>query len=78
MKKPETFYTTVTLSDESYSALLLKISTFFEGLNTDYAVVDSHIVSDRFAKKAYYIAILKKGEPLGESALKSDEENSRD
>ena len=69
MKKQETFYTTVTLSDESYSGLLLKISTFYEGLNTDYSIVDSHIVSDRFAKKAYYFAVLKKGEPLGESAL---------
>lgn len=69
MKMQEISYTTVTLSDESYSGLLLKISSFYEGLNVHYLIVDSHIVSDRFAKKAYYIAILKKGEPLGESAL---------
>jgi len=69
MKMQEISYTTVTLSDESYSGLLLKISSFYEGLKVHYLIVDSHIVSDRFAKKAYYIAVLKKGEPLGESAL---------
>jgi ribonuclease HIII len=52
----------VSLSDESYGALLLKIQAFYETLHGDYTIETSHIVSDRFAKKAYYFAVLKKGQ----------------
>lgn len=52
-------YTTVNLSDESYAGLLLKVEEYFLGLVVDYDVVFSHIVSDRYSKRAYFVAVLK-------------------
>ena len=53
---------TVTLSDQSYSALLLKVSDFYNGLRGDYEVMTDNFISDRFAKRAYYFATIKKGQ----------------
>ena len=60
MKKSETSLVTVTLSDESYAALMIKVQDFFNSLVGDWNIQTSHFVSDRFAKKAYYFAVIKK------------------
>jgi hypothetical protein len=52
---------TVTLSDDTYGALLLKVSEFYNTLKGDYSIECSHIMSDRFSKRAYYFAVVKKG-----------------
>ena len=63
MTKLENSLITVTLSDESYAGLFLKMAAFYESLNFECEISASHIESDRFAKKAYYFAVLKKGHP---------------
>ena len=53
------------LSDESYAGLLIKVQDFYNGLVGDYTVMTSNFISDRFAKRAYYFATIKKGqEPI--------------
>ena len=54
--------TTVCLSDESYAGLLIKVQDFYNGLIGDYTVMTSNFISDRFAKRAYYFATIKKGQ----------------
>lgn len=60
MPKLNDSLTTVTLSDETYAALMLKVAEFYEALSDDYTVLTSNFVSDRFSKKAYYFAVLKR------------------
>jgi hypothetical protein len=60
MKKSEPFLVTVTLSDDSYSALLIKVQEWYGSLVGDWTIQASHYLSDRFAKKAYYFAVIKK------------------
>ena len=60
MKKSEPSLVTVTLSDESYGALLIKVDAWYSSLNGDWTIQASHYLSDRFAKKAYYFAVIKK------------------
>lgn len=59
MQKSEPSLVTVTLSDESYAALIIKVEAFFQSLKGEWSVEASHYLSDRYAKKAYYFAILK-------------------
>lgn len=59
MQKSEPSLVTVTLSDESYAALIIKVEAFYQSLKGDWNVEASHYLSDRFAKKAYYFAVLK-------------------
>ena len=54
--------TTVSLSDESYGALLLKVAGFYASLKGEYTVMTDNFISDRFAKRAYYFATIKKGQ----------------
>ena len=54
--------TTVVLSDESYAGLLIKVQDFYNGLMGDYVVMTSNFISDRFARRAYYFATIKKGQ----------------
>ena len=64
MKNYEDFsttVTTVTLSDESYSALLLKVAEYYRVQKEGLEVLTSSFVSDRFSKKVYYFAVLKRG-----------------
>ena len=61
MEKLNSSLMTVTLSDDTYGALLLKVSEFYNTLKGDYSIECSHIMSDRFSKRAYYFAVLKKG-----------------
>jgi hypothetical protein len=49
----------VTLSDESYGALLIKVDAFYQSLKGNWSVQTSHFLSDRYAKKAYYFAVMK-------------------
>jgi len=51
----------VSLSDESYGALMLKVQDFYSSLNGAYTVMTDNFISDRFAKRAYYFATIKKG-----------------
>ena len=53
---------TVCLSDESYGALMLKVQNFYGSLKGDYTVMTDNFISDRFAKRAYYFATVKKGQ----------------
>lgn len=71
MKKSKDSLSTVTLSDETYAALMLKVDAFYQGLSTDYTVLTSNFVSDRFAKKAYYFAVLKRTRDLHEASTGS-------
>ena len=59
MMKSETSLTTVTLSDDTYGSLLLKVQEFYNAQHNDLEILSSSFLSDRFAKKAYYFAILK-------------------
>ena len=52
---------TVSLSDESYGALMLKVQDFYSSLKGEYTVMTDNFISDRFAKRAYYFATIKKG-----------------
>lgn len=56
-----TTVTTVTLSDESYATLLIKVEEYYRNQNQGLVVLTSSFVSDRFSKKAYYFAVLKRG-----------------
>ena len=60
MKKSEPSLVTVTLSDDSYGALLIKVQEWYSSLVGDWSVQASHYLSDRFAKQAYYFAVIKK------------------
>lgn len=59
MQKSEPSLVTVTLSDESYAALIIKVQSFYQGLKGDWSIQSDHFLSDRFAKKAYYFAVMK-------------------
>ena len=59
MQKLEPSLVTVTLSDESYAALIIKVQAFYQGLNGDWSIQSDHFLSDRFAKKAYYFGVMK-------------------
>ena len=54
--------TTVSLSDETYAGLLIKVQDFYNALQGDYTVTSDNFFSDRFAKRAYYFATIKKGQ----------------
>jgi len=60
MKKLEPSLVTVTLSDDSYGALLIKVQEWYGSLKGNWTIQASHFLSDRFAKKAYYFAVIKK------------------
>ena len=60
MPTSEPSLVTVTLSDESYAALMIKVQAFYDNLVGDWSIETSHFVSDRFAKKAYYFGVMKK------------------
>ena len=49
----------VILSSESYSDLLIQVQKWFEVDGLDVDVQDSHFLSDRFAKKVYYLCVYK-------------------
>jgi len=53
--------TTVSLSDDSYAGLMLKVQGFYNALNGDFVVMTDNFISDRFAKRAYYFATIRKG-----------------
>jgi hypothetical protein len=74
MRKLDSSLITVTLSDESYAGLFLKMAAFYQSLDFECEVLASHIESDRFSKKAYYFAALKKGATLTATPFKKDEE----
>lgn len=57
----EDFLYTVTLSDDSYSGLILKVSEYYRNERKGLMVLTSDFVSDRFSKKVYYFAVLKRG-----------------
>ena len=52
MQKSEPSLVTVTLSDESDAALIIKVQAFYQGLKGDWSIQSDHFLSDRFAKKA--------------------------
>jgi len=54
--------TTVSLSDETFAGLMLKVQQFYNGLKGNYVVMTDNFISDRFAKRAYYFATIKKGQ----------------
>lgn len=64
MMSYEDFLYTVTLSDDSYAGLILKVEEYYRNENTDkdLNLLSSHFVSDRFSKKVYYFAVLKRGD----------------
>lgn len=59
MMKSEIFLTTITLSEETYSALLLKVAAFYQAQNPNITVLTSQFLSDRFSKMAYYFAVVR-------------------
>jgi len=61
MMNYEDFLYTVTLSDDSYSGLILKVSEYYRNERKGLHVLTSDFVSDRYSKKVYYFAILKRG-----------------
>jgi len=61
MMNYEDFLYTVTLSDDSYSGLILKVSEYYRNERKGLMVLTSDFVSDRFSKKVYYFAVLKRG-----------------
>jgi hypothetical protein len=50
---------TVTLSDQTFAGLLIKVSEYYLALSGEFDICDAHFVSDRYAKRAYYFAVLK-------------------
>lgn len=60
MMNYEDFLFSVTLSDESYAGLILKVEEYFRNEKKDLAILSSHFVSDRFSKKVYFFAVLKR------------------
>ncbi len=63
MMNYEDFLFTVTLSDETYAGLLVKVEDYYRNQikTKNLQVLTSDFVSDRFSKKAYYFAVLKRG-----------------
>jgi hypothetical protein len=63
MMNYEDFLFTVTLSDETYAGLLIKVEEFYRNQPpvNDLQVLTSDFVSDRYSKKVYYFAVLKRG-----------------
>ena len=41
---------------------MLKVQDFYSSLKGDYIVMTDNFISDRFAKRAYYFATIKKGQ----------------
>jgi hypothetical protein len=54
--------TTVSLSDDTFAGLMLKVQSFYNGYKGNYTVMTDNFISDRFAKRAYYFATIKKGQ----------------
>lgn len=72
-------YKVVTISDETYAGLMLKVQDYWLALNQEVEVVDSQITSDRYSQRAYYLAVLKERTPRSELTLRgiqSDEKRS--
>ena len=63
MTSYEDFLYTVTLSDETYAGLLIKVEEFYRNQPPvdDLKVLTSDFVSDRYSKRVYYFAVLKRG-----------------
>jgi hypothetical protein len=51
---------TVTISDDAYSTLLLKVTEYIGSMPSDHEIVSSDFLSDRFAKRAYWFAICRR------------------
>ena len=47
MQTHESFLSSVTLSDDNYGVLLIKVREFFENADPNLEVLASHFVSDR-------------------------------
>lgn len=56
---PGSFLTTITLSDDNYAVLLLRVQKFYDGISEDAEILTSQFISDRYSKKAYYFAVLR-------------------
>lgn len=56
-------YKVVTISDETYAGLMLKVQDYWLALKQEVEVVDSQITSDRYSQRAYYLAVLKERNP---------------
>jgi hypothetical protein len=41
---------------------MLKVQSFYNGYKGEYTVMTDNFISDRFAKRAYYFATIKKGQ----------------
>jgi hypothetical protein len=61
MQTHEGFLSSVTLSDDNYGVLLIKVREFFENADPNLEVLASHFVSDRYSKRSYYFAVLRFG-----------------